>query len=156
MAATKGNDDSNAIVLSDDNLMNTPATQALLQGADSEVSGEKAPNAGVGDRRDAPCEWAVSITVLPLGPRIIVEKIKETGVSEGGIYMPEHHQRDPRKREITLSRGRVLSIGELKEVKMKTGDIVVYADQTAIPLKIGGITYGDVLYEEDVIAIIGG
>jgi len=96
-----------------------------------------------------------SIAVLPLGPRIIVEKIKETGISEGGIVVPETRV-DPRKREITLSRGRVVSVGELKEVKMKAGDIVIYADQTAIQLKIGGITYGDVLYEDDVIAIIGG
>ncbi len=95
-----------------------------------------------------------SIAVLPLGPRIIVEKIKETGISKGGIVVPEHHV-DPRKREITLSRGRIVSVGELKEVKMEVGDIAIYADQTAIQLKVGGITYGDVLYEDDVIAIIG-
>ncbi len=99
-----------------------------------------------------------SIAVLPLGPRIIVEKIKETGVSQGGIVVPEH-QVDPRKREITLSRGRVLAIGLLAGDALKSliaGDIVVYADQTAIQLKIGGIIYGDVLYEDDIIACLGG
>jgi co-chaperonin GroES (HSP10) len=101
-----------------------------------------------------PHDPRTSIAVLPLGPRVIVEKIKETGVSEGGIVIPEQRL-DPRKREITLSRGRVVSVGELKEVKLTIGDIVIYADQTAIQLKVGGITYGDVLYEDDVIAIIG-
>ncbi len=104
------------------------------------------------ERQPLPITQA-SIAVFPLGPRIIVEKIKETGISEGGIVIPEQ-QRDPRKREITLSRGRIVSVGELEKVKMKAGDIVIYADQTAIPLKIGGITYGDVLYEDDVIPIL--
>ena len=111
----------------------------------------------VGDHHDAffdACAGQSSIAVLPLGPRIIVEKIKETGITEGGIVVHEHRA-DPRKREITLSRGRVVSVGVLEKLVIEVGMFVIYADQTAIQLKIGGITYGDVLYEDDIIAIIG-
>jgi chaperonin GroES len=96
----------------------------------------------------------MSINLIPLGSRVVVEPMEEEEVTAGGIVLPETAKEKPQK-------GVILSVGpgdrdeEGKRIAMdvKVGDVVLYAKYGGTEIKIDGKKLL-ILRESDLLAIV--
>lgn len=84
-----------------------------------------------------------SMTVKPLGDRILVKLEKEDEKTSSGLYIPETAQE---KTQI----GAVVAVGDDEEIKVKNGDRVMYDKYSGTTIKIDSedhliLSMGDVL-----------
>jgi len=96
----------------------------------------------------------MSMTLKPLGNRVVVEPVEQEEVTSGGIVLPETAKEKPQK-------GTVLSIGpgerddDGKYIPMdvKEGDTVLFAKYAGTEIKIEGKKLL-ILKESDLLAIV--
>lgn len=96
----------------------------------------------------------MSISLKPLGSRVVVEPVESEEVTAGGIVLPETAKEKPQK-------GKILSIGpgdrdeDGKRIPMdvKPGDIVLYAKYAGTEIKVEGKKLL-ILKESDLLAIV--
>jgi len=96
----------------------------------------------------------MSISLKPLGNRVVVEPIEQEDITAGGIVLPETAKEKPQK-------GMVLSIGpgdrdeDGKRIPMDVavGDTVLYAKYAGTEIKIDGKKLL-ILRETDLLAIV--
>jgi len=98
----------------------------------------------------------MSISLKPLGNRVVVEPIEQEEITAGGIVLPETAKEKPQK-------GTVLSVGpgerddEGKRIPMDVakGDTVLFAKYAGTEIKIDGKKLR-ILRESDLLAIVEG
>lgn len=98
----------------------------------------------------------MSISLKPLGNRVVVEPIEQEEITAGGIVLPETAKEKPQK-------GTVLSVGpgdrddEGKRIPMDVakGDTVLFAKYAGTEIKIDGKKLL-ILRESDLLAIVEG
>ncbi len=96
----------------------------------------------------------MSISLKPLGSRVVVEPVESEEVTAGGIVLPETAKEKPQK-------GKVLSIGpgdrdeSGKRIPMDVspGDVVLYAKYAGTEIKVEGKKLL-ILKEGDLLAIV--
>jgi chaperonin GroES len=96
----------------------------------------------------------MSISLKPLGNRVVVDPIEEEEVTTGGIVLPETAKEKPQK-------GTVLSIGpgerddDGKRIPLDVApdDVVLYAKYAGTEIKIEGKKLL-ILKESDLLAIV--
>ena len=96
----------------------------------------------------------MSISLKPLGSRVVVEPVESEEITAGGIVLPETAKEKPQK-------GKVLSIGpgdrdeEGKRIAMDVtpGDVVLYAKYAGTEIKVEGKKLL-ILKESDLLAIV--
>jgi chaperonin GroES len=96
----------------------------------------------------------MSVTLKPLGNRVVVEPIEQEEVTAGGIVLPETAKEKPQK-------GKVLSVGpgerdeSGKRIPMDVavGDTVLFAKYAGTEVKVDGKKLL-ILKESDLLAII--
>jgi chaperonin GroES len=96
----------------------------------------------------------MSISIKPLGDRVVVEPIEQEEVTSGGIVLPETAKEKPQK-------GNVLAIGpggrddDGKRIPMdvKEGDTVLFAKYSGTEIKLDGKKVL-ILRESDLLAIV--
>ncbi len=96
----------------------------------------------------------MSISLKPLGSRVVVEPVESEEVTAGGIVLPETAKEKPQK-------GKVLSIGPGdrdeggKRIAMDVtpGDIVLFAKYAGTEIKVEGKKLL-ILKESDLLAIV--
>lgn len=96
----------------------------------------------------------MSITLKPLGNRVVVEPIEQEEVTASGIVLPETAKEKPQK-------GKVLSVGpgerdeEGKRIPLdvKEGDTVLFAKYAGTEIKIDNKKLL-ILRESDLLAIV--
>jgi chaperonin GroES len=96
----------------------------------------------------------MSISIKPLGNRVVVEPIEQEEVTSGGIVLPETAKEKPQK-------GTILAIGpgdrddEGKRIPMdvKEGDTVLFAKYSGTEIKLDGKKVL-ILRESDLLAIV--
>jgi chaperonin GroES len=96
----------------------------------------------------------MSISLKPLGNRVVVEPIEQEDITAGGIVLPETAKEKPQK-------GKVLSVGpgdrdeDGKRIPMdvSVGDTVLYAKYAGTEIKIDGKKLL-ILRETDLLAIV--
>lgn len=96
----------------------------------------------------------MSMSLKPLGNRVVVEPIEQDDITAGGIVLPEIAKEKPQK-------GKVLSVGpgdrdeDGKRIPMdvSTGDTVLYAKYAGTEIKIDGKKLL-ILRETDLLAIV--
>lgn len=96
----------------------------------------------------------MSISLKPLGNRVVVEPIEEEEITTGGIVLPETAKEKPQ-------RGTVLSIGpgerddDGKRIPLDVAldDVVLYAKYSGTEIKIEGKKLL-ILRESDLLAIV--
>jgi chaperonin GroES len=99
-------------------------------------------------------EVSMSISLKPLGNRVVVEPIEQEDVTAGGIVLPETAKEKPQK-------GKVISAGpgdrdeDGKRIPMdvSVGDTVLYAKYAGTEIKIDGKKLL-ILRETDLLAIV--
>jgi chaperonin GroES len=94
------------------------------------------------------------MAVQPLGDRILVKPVDSEEKTRGGIILPDTAQEKPSKgKVVAVGKGKLLDDGKVKELEVKTGDMVLYG-------RYGGteIKYKDedmlILRESDVLAVV--
>jgi chaperonin GroES len=96
----------------------------------------------------------MSLSLKPLGNRVVVEPIEQEEVTAGGIVLPETAKEKPQK-------GKILSVGpgerddDGKRIPMdvKAGDTVLFAKYAGTEIKISSKKLL-ILKESDVLAIL--
>lgn len=88
------------------------------------------------------------INLKPTAGYILIEPVEAETKTASGIYLPDNASEKPQK-------GKVLAIGaDLKDQKSpcKVGDVVIYKKWGGNEVKIGGIEYLFVKFE-DILAV---
>ena len=98
----------------------------------------------------------MSITLKPLGNRVVVEPVEQEEITAGGIVLPETAKEKPQK-------GTVLAIGpgdrdeggKRIPLDVKEGDTVLFAKYSGTEIKLDGKKLL-ILRESDLLAIVLG
>lgn len=96
----------------------------------------------------------MSISLKPLGNRVLVEPVEADDITPGGIVLPETAKEKPQK-------GKVLAVGAGERddkgaripLDVSVGDIVLYAKYSGTEIKDSGKKYL-ILRETDILAIV--
>lgn len=91
--------------------------------------------------------------IQPLGSRVLVKPLSAEGTSEGGIILPDSAQKKPQEgKVIAVGTGHIMDDGSVRELQVKTGDVVIYPEYGGTEIKISGEEH--LLIEEDSILAI--
>jgi len=96
----------------------------------------------------------MSLSLKPLGDRVVVKPIEQDEMTTGGIMLPDTAKEKPQKGEIlAVGPGARDDDGERIEMDVKVGDVVLYAKYAGTEIKLDG---GKVLIlrESDILAIV--
>jgi chaperonin GroES len=96
----------------------------------------------------------MSISIKPLGSRVVVEPIEQEEVTAGGIVLPETAKEKPQK-------GTILSVGpgdrdedgDRIAMDVKVGDTVLFAKYAGTEIKLNNKKLL-ILKESDILAIL--
>lgn len=88
------------------------------------------------------------MNIKPLGDNVLVEPQETKKKTKQGIYLPDTAN------EETPQEGKVIAIGENKEIKIKKGQVVIYKRYGGTDIKINNRNY-IILKNEDILAIVG-
>jgi chaperonin GroES len=99
-------------------------------------------------------EVRMSISLKPLGNRVVVKPVEEEDITAGGIVLPESAKEKPQKGEIlALGPGERDDDGKRIELDVAKGDIVLYAKYSGTEIKLDGEKLL-ILRESDILAIV--
>jgi len=96
----------------------------------------------------------MSISIKPLGSRVVVEPIEQEEITAGGIVLPETAKEKPQK-------GTILSVGpgdrdedgDRIAMDVKVGDTVLFAKYAGTEIKLNNKKML-ILKESDILAIL--
>jgi chaperonin GroES len=96
----------------------------------------------------------MSLSLKPLGDRIVVKPIEQDEITSGGIMLPDTAKEKPQKGEIIAAGpGARNDAGDRVEMDVKVGDKVLYAKYAGTEIKLEGEKVL-VLRESDILAVI--
>ncbi len=96
----------------------------------------------------------MSVSIKPLGDRVVVKPIEQEEVTAGGIVLPDTAKEKPQKGEIlAVGPGTRNDAGERVALDVKVGDTVLYAKYAGTEIKLDGEKIL-VMRESDILAII--
>lgn len=85
--------------------------------------------------------------VQPLGENILVKPEKPAKKTNSGIYLPENaSEKQPQE-------GKVVAVGDSKEIKVKKGQKVIFRKYSGTEIDIDGEEYL-IVKAEDILAVI--
>lgn len=77
--------------------------------------------------------------IRPLGDRVVVKRVEEETTSAGGIVLPGAAAEKPSQgKVIAVGTGRTLDNGQVKEVDVKVGDLVLFGQYAGSTVKVKG------------------
>jgi chaperonin GroES len=94
------------------------------------------------------------MNIQPLHDRVVIKRMEEERLSAGGIVIPDTATEKPIKGEVVaVGEGKVLDNGQLRALKVKTGDKVLFGKYSGTEVKLNGTDYL-VVREDDIFAIL--
>ena len=97
----------------------------------------------------------MSLSLKPLGDRVVVKPSEQDEVTAGGIMLPDTAKEKPQKGEVLAVGPRSRNdAGERVAMDVKVGDVVLYAKYGGTEIKLDGEKVL-VLRESDILAIVG-
>ena len=95
------------------------------------------------------------LKIKPLGDRVLVEPIEETGTKKGGIIIPDSAKEKPQESKIVaLGTGKIDDDGKKVPFEVKKGDTVLTNKYGGTEIKLDGVEY-KILNQDDILAVIG-
>ncbi|MFH0969585.1 MAG: co-chaperone GroES [Patescibacteria group bacterium] len=88
------------------------------------------------------------LTVKPLGENVLIKPEKSDKKTDSGIFLPENAS------EEKPQQGKVIEVGDSKEIKVKKNQKVIFNRYSGTEVKIEGEEYL-IVKNEDVLAVIG-
>jgi chaperonin GroES len=96
----------------------------------------------------------MSISLKPLGDRVVVKAKPKDEVTASGIVLPDTASEKPQEGSIlSVGPGRVLDNGQRVAMEVKAGDSVLFAKYAGTEVKLDGKDYL-VIRESDLLAIV--
>ncbi|MGW8249472.1 MAG: co-chaperone GroES [Anaerolineales bacterium] len=96
----------------------------------------------------------MSISLKPLGSRVVVEPVEQEEVTAGGIVLPETAKEKPQKGTIlAVGPGDRDEDGDRIKMDVSVGDTVLYAKYAGTEIKVEGKKLL-ILKENDILAIV--
>ncbi|HPH95129.1 MAG TPA: co-chaperone GroES [Anaerolineaceae bacterium] len=96
----------------------------------------------------------MSISLKPLGSRLVVEPIEQEEVTAGGIVLPETAKEKPQKGTVlAIGPGDRNDKGERIAMDVEVGNVVLFAKYSGTEIKIDGKKVL-ILRESDILAIV--
>lgn len=89
----------------------------------------------------------VKETIQPLGENVLVKVVKRDAKTKSGIILPETTAED------RPQQGKVIATGDSKDIKVKKGQIVIFAKYSGTEIKINDEEYL-ILKNEDILAVV--
>jgi chaperonin GroES len=97
----------------------------------------------------------MSISLKPLGNRLVIEPIEQEDITPGGIVLPETAKEKPQKGNVlAIGPGERDDNGKRIPLDVKEGDVVLYAKYSGTEIKLDGKKLL-ILRESDILAIMG-
>jgi chaperonin GroES len=94
------------------------------------------------------------MAIRPLHDRILVKRVKEEETTRGGIIIPDTAKEKPiEAKVVAVGTGRILDSGEVRELAVKKGDLVLFGKYGGTEVKIDGEDHL-ILREDDILGII--
>ncbi|PSR22087.1 MAG: co-chaperone GroES [Sulfobacillus acidophilus] len=84
--------------------------------------------------------------VQPLGDRVLVKLVEEEQRTQSGIYIPDTAKDKPQT-------GLVVAVGDGEEVKVKSGQRVLFAKFAGTEIKIDNVEHL-ILSADDILAVV--
>lgn len=96
----------------------------------------------------------MSISLKPLGSRVVVEPVEQEEITAGGIVLPETAKEKPQKGTILATGpGDRDEDGDRIAMDVAVGDVVLYAKYAGTEIKVEGKKLL-ILKESDILAIV--
>ena len=96
----------------------------------------------------------MTVKLQPLNDRVLVKRIKEQEVSQGGIIIPDAAKEKPQEAHvIAVGTGRVNEDGNVIPLKVKAGDRVLFSKYSGAEVNVNGEEHL-IIREDDVFAIV--
>jgi len=95
------------------------------------------------------------MNIRPLHDRVVIKRMEEERMSAGGIVIPDTATEKPIKGEIVaVGEGKPLDNGQIRALKVKKGDKVLFGKYSGTEVKVDGTEYL-VVREDDIFAVFG-
>lgn len=92
--------------------------------------------------------------IRPLHDRILIQRLEEESKTSGGIIIPDSAKEKPAEgKVIAVGPGKVNDAGNLIELQVKEGDIVLFSKYGGTDVRQDGTDYL-ILREDDVLGIV--
>jgi chaperonin GroES len=96
----------------------------------------------------------MGMNIRPLYDRIVVKRIEEQEVKQGGIIIPDTAKEKPQEGEVMAAgRGKRLEDGTVVPLDVKVGDRILFGKYSGSEIKIDGEEYV-IMREDDVLGIL--
>lgn len=96
----------------------------------------------------------MSLSLKPLGNRLVVEPLEQEEVTAGGIVLPETAKEKPQKGKVlAVGPGERDEDGDRIQMDVKEGDSVLFAKYSGTEIKLDGKKLL-ILRESDILAIL--
>jgi chaperonin GroES len=97
-----------------------------------------------------------SMTLKPLGDRVVVEREEAKDTTAGGIVLPDTAKDRPQKgKVVAVGDGRITKDGKRRDLQVKVGDNVLFTSYAGEEFKIEGDKKVLLMREDDILAVVG-
>ena len=98
--------------------------------------------------------FLMSITLKPLGDRVVVKPKAKDEMTSSGLVLPDTASEKPKEGSVlSVGPGRMLETGKRVEMDVKVGDAVLFAKYAGTEVKLEGDEYL-VIRESDLLAVV--
>jgi chaperonin GroES len=94
------------------------------------------------------------MNIRPLYDRIVVKRIEEQEVMQGGLYIPDTAKEKPQQGEVVAAgKGKRLEDGKLVPLDVQVGDRILFGKYSGSDIKIDGDEYL-IMREDEVLGVL--
>jgi chaperonin GroES len=95
-----------------------------------------------------------TMTVTPLGDRVLVKRVAADDKTKGGIILPDTAKEKPREGiVVAVGNGKLLDTGKRQEMQVKKNDRVLFSSYAGSEIKMDGEEML-ILGEDEILAVI--
>jgi chaperonin GroES len=96
----------------------------------------------------------MAIKIRPLHDRVVVRRLEDERTTAGGIVIPDSAAEKPMRGEIiAIGQGKLLDNGDVRNLAVKIGDVVLFGKYSGTEIKINGEELV-VMREDDIMAVV--
>jgi chaperonin GroES len=94
-------------------------------------------------------------TIVPLGDRVLLQRVEAEAKTKGGIILPESAKEKPKEGlVVAVGKGRMLPSGGTADMSVQKGNRVIFSSYAGTEVKVDGEDYL-ILGEDEVLAVVG-
>jgi chaperonin GroES len=94
------------------------------------------------------------MNIRPLYDRIVVKRIEEQELMQGGLYIPDSAKEKPQEGEVVaVGKGKRLDDGKVIPLDVKPGDRILFGKYSGSDIKLDGDEYL-IMREDEVLGIL--